>query len=603
MLQPKPTIKKQSASPLYKAQKPSKSKSKWKKHKLTVFVLLLGCSLAYGQWKLIQSAMANNNNKADDESEKEQSESPPNQYDPGLRFPGSKRKWKNITEPVDEKKTNKQKNYKERPRFKNKEQEVLNGETIRWGIDGLPPDPRMVDSQGNKISHFSAPGNADISHLSFSSDEDKEPLLPEELEASPKTDLSESFALLYDTPPALDEFPEWIQTYAQWHSKVRQEFPGMELFQNPNAPKLLVRVCLGLCGGLHDRLGQLPWDLYLANQTQRVLLISWQRPRELEHFLLPATSLLDWRIPGEAHFGFDFIRDVRNYTELFHGYPEDHPTESFWGQDLDSALQRATTGKFKDIKILRHRILGHLGEKDLEQRLGDSTIHKPPMFGKLFWFFFRPSREVDWNVREILESLELLPGKYMAVHCRVRHPKAFDYGINIKGKNPNYPADKTGLPWKGETKQAALKIAAVALKCALHVEPRLPVYFLSDSNDLVMHIQQDGIKKSSNNITTAVEHTLFDLAQHHDILTRDNTEENAHLDRQKGREPHAYYSTFVDLIVTTHAKCAVYGIGYYAAFAAKIGSAGCAYLYQEEAWGVQARKQAHVCPVVHNRSD
>jgi hypothetical protein len=82
----------------------------------------------------------------------------------------------------------------------------------------------------------------------------------------------------------------------------------------------------------------------------------------------------------------------------------------------------------------------------------------------------------------------------------------------------------------------------------------------------------------------------------HRVVARDVTEETAHLDRQKGRPPEAYYSTFVDLLVTIHANCVVYGIGYYAAFAAKISPQGCAYLYQEEAWGVQARKQAHTCP-------
>jgi hypothetical protein len=41
----------------------------------------------------------------------------------------------------------------------------------------------------------------------------------------------------------------------------------------------------------------------------------------------------------------------------------------------------------------------------------------------------------------------------------------------------------------------------------------------------------------------------------------------------------------------------VYGIGYYAVFAAKISGTPCTYLYQEEAWNPQSKKRAHACPI------
>jgi hypothetical protein len=81
-----------------------------------------------------------------------------------------------------------------------------------------------------------------------------------------------------------------------------------------------------------------------------------------------------------------------------------------------------------------------------------------------------------------------------------------------------------------------------------------------------------------------------------EVLSRDPKEENAHIDRQKGRPPEAYYDTFVDLLVVMHAQCVVYGIGYYAAFGAKISGTICQYIYQKEAWGAQVNKEAEICP-------
>jgi len=86
----------------------------------------------------------------------------------------------------------------------------------------------------------------------------------------------------------------------------------------------------------------------------------------------------------------------------------------------------------------------------------------------------------------------------------------------------------------------------------------------------------------------------------HWIRARNVTLENAHIDRQKGRDPSAYYGTFVDLYITMQAQCVVYGIGYYAAFAAKLSGVPCTYLYAEEEWGINDnyQKHAHHCPNV-----
>jgi hypothetical protein len=413
---------------------------------------------------------------------------------------------------------------------------------------------------------------------------------------------AKSLDLIYRTPPQLSDFPKWIQNYVTWHKQMRRDFPGMELFTNPLAPNVLVRTCLGICGGLHDRLGQLPWDLYLANATGRVLLLAWQRPVSLEKFLVPS-PLLDWRAPN-ASFGFDSFHPVKSYTRLFEGFEEDKPTQDFWEQDLDTAVERANTGAFQDIKILRHRILGHLGEDVLEQRLAQQgytdAIHAAPLFGSIFWLFFQPSFDVDREVRHVWHSLQLTPHHYSAVHCRVRHPKAHPSGRVVKGKLPRFPADRSGLPWEGGTRQFALDVAVKAFTCSMQAAPKDPIYFLSDSNDLVRHVTielQD--EKFVNANQTQIEHTLRKVVVESGtiIRARNVTEETVHLDKQKGLTAEEYYGTFIDLLIAIHAKCVVYGIGYYAVFAAKISGTPCTYLYQEEAWAPGSKKRAHRCPI------
>lgn len=81
------------------------------------------------------------------------------------------------------------------------------------------------------------------------------------------------------------------------------------------------------------------------------------------------------------------------------------------------------------------------------------------------------------------------------------------------------------------------------------------------------------------------------------VIARDVNMENAHIDRQKGRAPPAYYGTFVDLFLAINARCITFGIGYYAVFAAKISGTKCKKLYTEETWGGNERKKllADVC--------
>ena len=425
-----------------------------------------------------------------------------------------------------------------------------------------------------------------------------------------------------NTPLDSEELPLWIRNYLKWHQKMRIAFPGMKLINDPESPKLLVRTCVDvICGGINDRLGQLPWDLYLANQTGRLLLMHWHMPVHLENFLLP--NELDWRVPREM-VGFfsqeagqsltwdDQTRVMRTYPDFFQDFRSGRPSPLFFETHVDLAIQRAVSGAFKNEKLLRHRMLGHLGEDNLEQRLkslGETdTLHWTQSFGKIFKMFFRPSPGLGAEIRAVADELHILPGHYSAVHCRVRHPKATSSKVNVIGKDNKTVADISGLPWFGEVREFAVATAVRALECARTLSrPAVGAsqveeitYFFSDSNDLVHYFARELRDPSflKVNMTLLLSNpvdakALNMVRSFRQLVSRDGAMDNIHIDRLKGFPPAGYYSTFVDLILAANSRCITYGVGNYALFAAKLSSTPCRLLYAEEEWGVRGGKVSH----------
>jgi hypothetical protein len=129
-----------------------------------------------------------------------------------------------------------------------------------------------------------------------------------------------------------------------------------------------------------------------------------------------------------------------------------------------------------------------------------------------------------------------------------------------------------------------------------------PIYFLSDSSDLVKHIafelkDERWLKKHPEGTPDGIDESLQAVVHHsHGVFSRDVSQINWHLDRQKGKQPQAYYGTFLDLLFAVHANCVTYGVGYYAAFATKISGTDCKLLFQDEEWGDTGfHKKTPVC--------
>ena len=112
----------------------------------------------------------------------------------------------------------------------------------------------------------------------------------------------------------------------------------------------------------------------------------------------------------------------------------------------------------------------------------------------------------------------------------------------------------------------------------------------SDSNDLVRYMAHeltdpDYLKQNATFFQNDTDKAALKAIENTRLVARDARDENAHIDRQKGREAPAYYGTFVDFLLAVNARCVTYGIGYYAIFATKISGIDCKLVYQEEEWG------------------
>eukprot|EP00979_Chaetoceros_neogracilis_P003193 scaffold551_cov195-Chaetoceros_neogracile.AAC.1 len=408
------------------------------------------------------------------------------------------------------------------------------------------------------------------------------------------------------------KLPKWITDYFDWHSAMRKKFPGDEIFTNPDAPPIIIRKCIeGLCGGLHDRLGQLPFDLYLANQTKRMFFIHWQTPYPMERFLVPPDLTLpeveysfDWRMPSYYKYGTKCSKR-KECLQQWHRMPELEgnvqgqrrgTNSGKSGADLiEEGIYNLTKGIFKDTKAVAFEILVHLHEDLLEKilkELGETDmIHKTPSFGKIFLSFFSPSKPVQTILDDVNEDLGLVSNEYSAVHCRVRHPFGYSKAAKFHGIYAA-KADRYIPDFDGMFKDTMVETAIKAIKCAATKDANAKMYFMSDMSDLVeymaFNVTDDNYvsshpewfqDQSSTNVTAKNLMTKFN------IVARKQNTQNLHIDKAKMTDVENFYGAFVDIFLGIHAKCVSYGIGFYAAFAAKISGTECVVKYALEKYG------------------
>ena len=119
------------------------------------------------------------------------------------------------------------------------------------------------------------------------------------------------------------KLPDWVKHYVHWHKEQRARFLEAKRNNSSSADdvKFLIFRCFkyDVCGGASDRLQALPYKMMIANQTNRVLLVIWEKPEQLETFLIPPEDGIDWSMRGELydllkHLEWNMKGDEHNST-------------------------------------------------------------------------------------------------------------------------------------------------------------------------------------------------------------------------------------------------------------------------------------------------
>lgn len=397
--------------------------------------------------------------------------------------------------------------------------------------------------------------------------------------------------------PNWNLLPLWAQEYIVWHAEMRTQYPDEQLVMHPNAPKLLLHTCQSNCGGTHDRLGKLETTLAYASLSHRVVLFVWHSPAPLQAFLQP--NLVNWTAPAvPALSSLEYLVD--NKIQDF---------KAGWNKKNHLHIWTQRHGIEKDHKIVyQYRNIPVNGVPQKVMQLTQSGA-----VGAMFRAFFQPSAAVQAQLNVVYRSTGLQPGHYVATHCRVRHPGF--YTTKAQGKEDGSNADQSGLLFEGEYKQKAIQAALRAIQCTeqlllldqtindnsnnspitsrqdIHKEE--PIYFLSDSEDLVEYVVR-GKHRHNKTTTTRLDDdaaAMSKLAHTHRLVARNaSLFPTLHIDRQKGFPAEYYMDTFVDLYMAVNARCVSFGVGNFGYFASKISGTTCRNVHTKMASAGQARK-------------
>jgi hypothetical protein len=319
--------------------------------------------------------------------------------------------------------------------------------------------------------------------------------------------------------------PPWMKRYFEWHRSERAKLT----VDNWMERRYLVLRCLRtdfFCGGASDRLKALPYLLLLANQTNRLIFITWSRPAPLEEFLVPPFGGLNWSIPAAVNFeplligrGGAIYNSKINETGIIA-----MPENAFW----------AAT----DRMVVEARLLGVSVKEaydDNRQSPSEATFER--VYSDVWRVLFEPSPELALVMAATYEKLGLIPGEYVSVHVRAQY-------------NNNRTGDTA--------------LVKNALNCASSLLPGAPIYVASDSLPVSTYAFEYGT------------HVL-----NHSVVTNRREQPPLHIDRGKNflsqkqadwatYPASAFYDTFVDLYVLSSGRCSTFGVGGYGYWASII---------------------------------
>jgi hypothetical protein len=335
--------------------------------------------------------------------------------------------------------------------------------------------------------------------------------------------------------------PDFFIEYQEWHANQLKELKG-----NPDLwkdKKYLIMECyhfeIGVkylrCGGLSDRLRNLPLLLWLAHKSERILFIAWTKPMPLELFLEPPPAAaagggkhqhqLDWRIPLELKPHLVGRKGVM----------------------LKMCKQSVATAGLSD-RILRVNVGDDSTGSELFTK--KTQLQYDDVFHSLFRSMFRPVPRLQAKLTAKLAAHELVEATYAAAHLRLRYKYYYT-----------------------PTQEDIQKDTLHALQCASQAFPGAPILFATDyadANTVAQQIAQQYVERGLRVITLEQQGADAD----------ESSTSFLHFDEDQawiGRKPEEYDSTFLDLLLLGESKCVSYGVGGYGLFGMRLshGATSC----------------------------
>ena len=327
--------------------------------------------------------------------------------------------------------------------------------------------------------------------------------------------------------------PPWLRDYFAWHQKERQRltnnnwtnWQATARFLIPVAPRKLKS------GGMTDRIRPIAAYLRLAAETNRLLLIYWERPCALEEFLLPPEGGLDWRVPPQLlsavqRMGPPYGRHSSNWTEVEEWGHQNHllgsPTE---------IVGSATTTNTTTIITFQYQSW-HYGELWYTEHASKEEATVAQVFRDIWHIVFTPSPPVAERIHTAFQQMLLIPGEYTTVHIRAL------YGL--KGPRPDIQ-----------------QIAENAMNCGSHLRPGGPFFLASDSSDALRAALDYG---KANHVSVVTANHSSKQPFHLDLYTRMNA-----------TTPADFYDGFVDLYLMASTRCVAVGPGGFARWGHLLG--------------------------------
>lgn len=392
------------------------------------------------------------------------------------------------------------------------------------------------------------------------------------------------------------EPPKWITDYVEWHRKLRATHPAFNGDSEAEIPPLYVVYCRvdrgkfaktrkSEYGGLHDRLGSLPFDLFMANQTKRLLFYVWDTPMSLETFLVP--NRLNWSLDMNRR---DFRLLLKSAPNFFKS-PVQPWFEAFWTETVPEAIRN---GRNHKIPVFASFANAHNSEYHLEtalRELGETDmIHRTPTFGWIWHELFKPSPGLESYLQVSRNAMNLTKGRYTAIHIRLHYPvltqEAKKNGLELKShddpkkfKSHGFDKGDGGIVFQGDGKKFAVDIGLHSVECGRNLteNDEEPLYLMSDANYLADYLGQRSRGGSQNG-----ERSDDELDQHADTLLSHVTvvarpdihRRNLHIDGHIGNATD-FFPVFADLYLAMESRCITFGYGGFGRFARQLTNNTC----------------------------